>query len=242
MSLLAKSITSLSRAGNGILSSTRPSFSHGLIRNQLFSKTTPSVSLPCFSNEFHTSGNEQRSSQLIRLGKYEPTGPVKWKNYNNVVYPPREEGEPIRPAEVYHVRENIKYSKKKMWYIACMIRGMSVDEALKQLLFVERKGAAILREILLEAQEEAVKEHNVEFKSNLFIADSFVQKSKVIKSARKHARPRFGEVRFGYIHYFLCLREGPPPKQYSEHLHMTGNDKMAEYIDDARHRSFRHSL
>lgn len=56
-----------------------------------------------------------------------------------------------------------------MWYIASFVRGMSIDEAIKQLSFVLKKGAAAVKETLLEAQELAVKQHNVEYKSNLWI-------------------------------------------------------------------------
>ena len=56
-----------------------------------------------------------------------------------------------------------------MWYVAQMIRGMTIDEALKQLKFVNQKGAYYAIDTLLEAQELAVKEHNVEFKSNLWV-------------------------------------------------------------------------
>lgn len=56
-----------------------------------------------------------------------------------------------------------------MWYIACFVRGMSVDEAIKQLSFLKKKGAAIAKEVILEAQRMAVEEHNIEFKSNLWV-------------------------------------------------------------------------
>lgn len=56
-----------------------------------------------------------------------------------------------------------------MWYVASFVRGMSVDEALKQLPLVGRKGATIVRDTILEAQKEAVEKHNVEFKTNLWI-------------------------------------------------------------------------
>lgn len=46
---------------------------------------------------------------------------------------------------------------------------MTVDEAVKQLSFVNKKGAILVKEAILEAQELAVKQHNVEFKSNLWI-------------------------------------------------------------------------
>ena len=46
---------------------------------------------------------------------------------------------------------------------------MTVDEAVKQLSFVNKKGAIYVKEAILEAQELAVKEHNVEFRSNLWV-------------------------------------------------------------------------
>lgn len=58
-----------------------------------------------------------------------------------------------------------------MWYIASMIRGMTIDEAIRQLRFVPKKGAVCIMDTLLEAQEKAVKEHNVEFKSNLWVGE-----------------------------------------------------------------------
>jgi len=56
-----------------------------------------------------------------------------------------------------------------MWYVASFVRGMSVDEALKQLPMVGRKGATIVKDTILEAQQLAVENHNVEFKTNLWI-------------------------------------------------------------------------
>lgn len=67
------------------------------------------------------------------------------------------------------MRTNIKYSPWKMWYIASMVRGMTVDEAVKQLSFVLKKGAVAVKETILEAQQMAVEQHNVEFKSNLWV-------------------------------------------------------------------------
>lgn len=58
-----------------------------------------------------------------------------------------------------------------MWYVAKFIRGMSIDEALKQLSFVLKKGATSVKQALLEAQEKAVKYHNVEYKSNLWVGE-----------------------------------------------------------------------
>nr|XP_033783469.1 39S ribosomal protein L22, mitochondrial isoform X3 [Geotrypetes seraphini] len=92
-----------------------------------------------------------------------------WEKKNKVVHPPQLPDEPRRPAEIHHCRRQIKYSKDKMWYLAKLIRGMSIDQALGQLQFNDKKGAKIIKEVLLEAQDMAVKNFNVEYKSNLYI-------------------------------------------------------------------------
>lgn len=56
-----------------------------------------------------------------------------------------------------------------MWYISSMIRGLSVDEAIKQMKFLQKKGAKDVLEVLIEAKELAAKEHNVEFPSNMWV-------------------------------------------------------------------------
>lgn len=56
-----------------------------------------------------------------------------------------------------------------MWYIAVLVRGMTVDEAVRQLSFVDKKGSDFAKETILEAQKMAVEQHNVEFKSNLWV-------------------------------------------------------------------------
>jgi large subunit ribosomal protein L22 len=75
------------------------------------------------------------------------------------------------------MRTNIKYSPWKMWYIACMVRGMTVDEAVKQLGFVLKKGATAVKETILEAQQLAVERHNVEFRSNLWVGECSAEAS-----------------------------------------------------------------
>ena len=83
-----------------------------------------------------------------------------------------------------------------MWYIANMVCGLSIDEAMKQLKFVKKKGAVIAMEVLEEAREMAVKEHNVEFRSNLWVAESFARKGLIMKGVRRHAKMRYGIVSF----------------------------------------------
>ena len=101
----------------------------------------------------------------------------------------------FRPAYVCHVRDNVKYTSKKMWHVANLVRGLSVDEALKQLDFINKKGAFIAAEVIREAQEMAVKDHCVEYRSNLWVAESFATKGMVMKGVRRHARMRMSMVK-----------------------------------------------
>jgi len=141
-------------------------------------------------------------------------GPKRWKEYNYDMFPPQTPEEKTRPAYVCHHMENVKYSELKLWYVACFVRGMAIDEALRQLDYIKRKGAAIVKATLLEAQELAVREHNVEFRSNLWVAESMSTKGIVIKGLRRHARKRFGIIHYRHSHYFVRLEEGKPPEHY----------------------------
>ncbi|XP_040036310.1 large ribosomal subunit protein uL22m isoform X1 [Gasterosteus aculeatus] len=161
-----------------------------------------------------------------------------WERKNLKVYPPQGLDDDRRPAEVHHSRRQIKYSKDKMWYLAKMIRGMSIDEAIAQLSFNDKKGAKIMKEVLEEAQEMAVKNHNVEYKSNLYVAESFSSKGMYLKRIRYHARGRFGIMDKVNCHYFVKLVEGSPPKIEEK----TSFDQAKEYVQNLKNRKIIHSL
>lgn len=130
-----------------------------------------------------------------------------------------------------------------MWYVASMIRGMSIDEALKQLSFVNKKGAVHVKEVLLEAQKLAVEQHNVEYKSNLWVAESFCGKGVVMKGVRRHAKARLGIISYFHCHYFVRLEEGPPPKHfYFETVPKTTGTLLTEWVDEMRRRKIPSSL
>ncbi|EEB18269.1 mitochondrial 50S ribosomal protein L22, putative [Pediculus humanus corporis] len=168
---------------------------------------------------------------------------LKWLELNEKIYPPQEPGEPPRPAYICHCKENVKYSPKKLWYIACLVRGMTVDEAVKQLQFINKKGAVIVQQAILEAQSLAVKEHNVEFKSNLWVSESFVGRGLIIKGLKRHARGRMSVIRYRYSHYFLTLEEGKPPKDYYYfRKEKSGEEMLAEWLNKYRNRSVLQSL
>ncbi|XP_065143406.1 large ribosomal subunit protein uL22m [Paramisgurnus dabryanus] len=161
-----------------------------------------------------------------------------WERKNLILYPPQQKDEPPRPAEVFHCRRQIKYSKDKMWYLAKLIKGMTIDQALAQLEFNDKKGAKIIREVLLEAQEMAVRNHNLEYKSNLYIADSFSGKGKYLKRIRYHGRGMFGIMDKVHCHYFVKLVEGVSPKVEQK----TGFDQAKEYVEGLRNRTIIYSL
>ncbi|MXQ86887.1 hypothetical protein E5288_WYG019394 [Bos mutus] len=163
----------------------------------------------------------------------------KWEKKNKIVYPPQLPGEPRRPAEIYHCRRQIKYSKDKMWYLAKLIRGMSIDQALAQLEFSDKKGAQIIKEVLLEAQDMAVRDHNVEFRSNLYIAESTSGRGQYLKRIRYHGRGRFGIMEKVFCHYFVKLVEGPPPPPEAPKTAVT---HAKEYIQELRNRTIIHTL
>uniref|UniRef100_A0AAA9SH80 Large ribosomal subunit protein uL22m n=1 Tax=Bos taurus TaxID=9913 RepID=A0AAA9SH80_BOVIN len=163
----------------------------------------------------------------------------KWEKKNKIVYPPQLPGEPRRPAEIYHCRRQIKYSKDKMWYLAKLIRGMSIDQALAQLEFSDKKGAQIIKEVLLEAQDMAVRDHNVEFRSNLYIAESTSGRGQYLKRIRYHGRGRFGIMEKVFCHYFVKLVEGPPPPPEAPKTAVT---HAKEYIQELRNRTIIHAL
>ncbi|KPI91260.1 39S ribosomal protein L22, mitochondrial [Papilio xuthus] len=162
--------------------------------------------------------------------------PQSFLKHNRKIFPPQAIGEEPRPAFVCHQKTNFKYSPKKLWYIASFVRGMTVDEAIKQLSFVNKKGAVFVKEAIQEAQELAVKDHNVEYKSNLWVAESFANKGMIIKGIRRHARGRMGEVRYMYSHYFVRLEEGKPPKDYYKRNELTPQEQLDSWLEQMRKR------
>ncbi|KAK2872966.1 hypothetical protein QQF64_017300 [Cirrhinus molitorella] len=183
-------------------------------------------------------GSSSTLSQVSCLHTSTELNSKHWERKNLIVYPPQQKDEPCRSAEIYHCRRQIKYSKDKMWYLAKLIKGMTIDQALTQLEFNDKKGAKIIKEVLLEAQDMAVRNHNVEYKSNLYIAESFSAKGKYLKRIRYHGRGMFGIMDKVHCHYFVKLVEGVPPKVEQK----TGFDQAKEYVEQLRNRTIIHSL
>lgn len=74
-------------------------------------------------------------------------------------------------------------------------------------------------------------------------AESFVGKALVVKGIRRHARKRIGEVRYGYIHYFVRLEEGNPPEHYYYWRRpLTIQEKLDNWIKEKRERTIEDTI
>lgn len=168
--------------------------------------------------------------------------PKRWPRYNEIVQPPQlDPKEEVRPATYHHFVDNVKTSPKKMWYAMKFIHGMNIDEAIKQCRFMPFKPAQITANILEEARDKAIKDHNFEFKSNMWVEDAKCVKGLVIKGVRRHARMRFGEVRYFYSHILIKLTEGEAPKHFYRPPR-DGNDMLKHFYNDLRSRKIEQGL
>ncbi|XP_022672353.1 39S ribosomal protein L22, mitochondrial-like isoform X2 [Varroa jacobsoni] len=150
------------------------------------------------------------TSHPVSANAYEMPKCRSWEERNTIIHSPEEAVNPY----VCHYRAQNHYSVKKFLPITWKIRGLSIDDAIAQMEFDNRKGAKILKEVLEEAQDLAVKKHNIEFRSNLWVAEAFATKGQTIKGLRKHGRARFGIIEHRYAHVYVRLEEGQPPKWY----------------------------
>lgn len=82
----------------------------------------------------------------------------------------------------------------------------------------------------------------MEFKSNLWVAESYVAKDIKIQGMRRHARHRLGKMEYKYCAYFVRLEEGKPPKNYYFTGPQTGPEKLEEWLNIMRQRKISSSL
>ncbi|KAH9375881.1 hypothetical protein HPB48_017389 [Haemaphysalis longicornis] len=137
------------------------------------------------------------------------------------------------------LRSQIRYSPKKMLPIAQMIRGMSVDEAIKQLSFVHRKGA-MCHGGAARGQELACGSTTSSTRSTC----GWPSPSAAMghhQGIRRHARGKLGIIQYRFCHYFVRLVEGPPPEHYYDPP-LTPSQKLQEFIQELRDRRIIYSL
>ncbi|CAJ0950909.1 unnamed protein product, partial [Mesorhabditis belari] len=166
--------------------------------------------------------------------------PEKWEYYNKVVWPPNyvvpETGLP-KPREVFHCRESLRFSPKRMWHACQLVWTMNIDEALIQLDLQQSKACRLLAEVLQEAKNRAAKEFHIEYPSQMHVAEAFPIQSQIIKGARRHARENWNLIRYRYIHIFVRLEEGDGPGFRKRNKPSDGWDHMRNYYDHLRDRT-----
>nr|CAB3263967.1 39S ribosomal protein L22, mitochondrial-like [Phallusia mammillata] len=160
-----------------------------------------------------------------------------WTDKNNIVYPPLDDGK--RPVEIYYGRSNVRYSPRKMIAIARLIRNKNIDSAIAQLEYINTKGSFVIRAVLMEAQEYAVHEHNLEFKSNLHVVQSFVHRADIITFPIFHARGRPQKGQCYFSDYFVHLREGEIEPYVPR---VTAQEMALNYLNSLRHRTIKDGL
>lgn len=159
----------------------------GVIFRQ-FSIPSPIASAICgrryVQTDFHGPEWDLKKHRMVEtyeadrdwMGRFRTRGgsrTERWKYYDQVVWRPDyryPDGE-AKPGETFYVAENIKHSQKKLFYACYFAQGRSVDDADKQLQFIPRKAAIILRKVLKSAVDKAVEEHDIEFRSNLWVGE-----------------------------------------------------------------------
>lgn len=75
----------------------------------------------------------------------------------------------------------------------------------------------------------------------MFVGECFATKGLVLKGIRKHARYRFGEIRYFHTHFYVKLVEGPPPEFYY-FKQLTNREKLDQYLDDLKKRRIKYTL
>ncbi|KAI0989825.1 hypothetical protein GJ496_004576 [Pomphorhynchus laevis] len=158
--------------------------------------------------------------------------PQNWMEYNKIIYPPN--CKDVVPF-VHNMKPYIHSSWKRMYYIARMVRGMQVDEALTQLSYANLSEAEPVKSTILEACEMAVKQHNIEFPSSLWISQSMVTRAMIIKGIRKgFLKPSL--IRYRYNHYFVRLEEGKAPEQMYPSRLKNINERISDRITQYRQK------
>lgn len=110
------------------------------------------------------------------------------------------------PKEATAILRNLRTSPIKLNQVAKMIRGMSVEKALVQLTFCERRIANDVRKTLQSAIANAENNHNLNV-DDLVVKEAFVGKGVVMKRMHARARGRGARIEKPFSHLTIVVRE-----------------------------------
>lgn len=107
------------------------------------------------------------------------------------------------------VKAKLSYTRigaQKLRLVVDMIRGKDVNEALKTLSFLNKKGAPILKKLLKSAVANAVEKKVINV-DNLYVKTVYVDQGPVLKRFIPKAQGRASEIRKKTSHVNLILDE-----------------------------------
>ena len=100
----------------------------------------------------------------------------------------------------------LKTSPQKLNLVAQMIRGKSVDKALADLTFSQKRIAQDVKKCLQSAIANAENNHNLDV-DELIVAEAYVGKNLIMKRGRPRARGRFGKINKPFSEITILVRQ-----------------------------------
>ncbi len=104
------------------------------------------------------------------------------------------------------VLRDLRISPTKLNYVARMIRGLPVSEALTQLTFCSRRISADVKKALHSAIANAENNHNLDVDS-LIVKEAYVGKGMVMKRFHARARGRGAKILKPFSHLTIVVKE-----------------------------------
>lgn len=111
-----------------------------------------------------------------------------------------------RPGEARAIVNRLRVSPIKLNYVARMIRGMKVENALVQLAFSSKRIAVDVRKALQSAIANAENNFNLNV-DDLIVSEAWVGKSLVMKRMHTRARGRGARILKPFSNLTIILRE-----------------------------------
>jgi large subunit ribosomal protein L22 len=108
--------------------------------------------------------------------------------------------------EARAVLRNLRVSPIKLNYVAEMIRGLKVQDAITQLTFNHKRIANDVRKALQSAVANAENNHNLNV-DRLVVKECFVGKSITMKRFHARARGRGAQILKPFSHLTIVVRE-----------------------------------
>lgn len=115
----------------------------------------------------------------------------------------------IEENDVIEAKAILKYariSSRKVKIVADLIRGKSVEEALKILKFAPKASSEILEKLLNSAIANAENNHFMN-RSNLYVAEIYANQGPTLKRIRPAAKGSAVRIRKRTSHITIVLRE-----------------------------------